>query len=141
MWDDATAVIASGSTSPSSPQRLLHPFDLIITADTVYEPSLIQPLLRTLHALSTLSIAASPSSRSPPILLCLERRDPALVERMLDDARNVWHFDVERVPARKLTKALEKGGIRWEKKEWEGIEIWKLALLRGEGERDVEEVP
>lgn len=127
-------VIASQSAPslPRNPAGLLKPpFDLICTADTVYHPSLIEPLLRTLHALSVLSMAASPSLRAPPAFLCIERRDPSLVDRVLADAKSTWNFNVDRVPDRKLRKAMEKGGVRWDKEDWEGIEIWKLTLMRG----------
>jgi hypothetical protein len=136
IWND-DKVIASGSSpsfqlSPSDAKDLLQPpFDLIISADTVYSPALAEPLLRTFHTLCTLSLAASPSSRPPPVFLCIERRDPALVDRLLSDAKEIWQFNVECIPRRKLGKAMEKGGIRWGKEEWEGVEIWKLTLVRG----------
>ncbi|KAK0228457.1 putative methyltransferase-domain-containing protein [Armillaria fumosa] len=97
-------------------------FDLIITADTIYAPHLVQPLLRTLHAL------ASGSSRPPPIFLCLERRDPALVDRVLTEACSHWGFKTEQIPYRKISKALNKSGLKWAKEDWEGVEIWKLSL-------------
>ncbi|KAK0450777.1 putative methyltransferase-domain-containing protein [Armillaria borealis] len=96
-------------------------FDLIITADTIYAPHLVQPLLRTLHAL------ASGSSR-PPIFLYLERRDPALVDCVLTEAGSHWGFKTEKIPYRKISKALYKSGLKWAKEDWEGVEIWKLSL-------------
>lgn len=130
--------IASHTTiPPESIQQLRHeedqthlapPFDLIISADTLYLSSLADPLLRSLHALSVQSIQASSSNRPPPIYLCVERRDPILMDRTLSDANHVWNFTVERVPHKKVAKAMQKGGIRWPKHEWEGIELWKLSL-------------
>ncbi|PFH50658.1 hypothetical protein AMATHDRAFT_144554 [Amanita thiersii Skay4041] len=119
------------SLHPLSPQTpanelLAPPFDIIYSADTVYDPALIEPLLRTIHALSTLSCN---KSCAPPVYLCIERRDPALVDRLLADAKAVWQFNVERVPHKKLVKAMLRGGVQWEKHDWEGIEIWKLSLL------------
>ncbi|KAF9483914.1 hypothetical protein BDN70DRAFT_798899 [Pholiota conissans] len=114
MWDH-DHVIASHSEPP---------FDIIISADTVYSLDLIEPMLRTLHALSTLSLSAS---RYPPILLCIERRDPALVDRLLTDAKELWSFSVERIPHKKLAKAVEKGS-QWDKSDWEGVELWKFKL-------------
>lgn len=104
------------------------PFDLIFSADTVYKEALIEPLLRTLHGLSMISIAASASSRGPPILICIERRDSLLVDRLFLEAKEIWHFQVERVPLKKMAKAIEKGGVQWEKSEWDGIELWKMRL-------------
>lgn len=105
------------------------PYDLICTADTVYDPTLVTPLLRSLHAISTLSATASPSSRPPPILLCIERRDPALVDQFLREATAVWHFSLERIPQRKLYKAVQKHNPQWTKEDWEGVELWKLRLI------------
>lgn len=104
-------------------QRTGPPFDLIVTSDTVYSPELAQPLLRTLHTLCSLS--RTPHTRCPPIYLCIERRDPALIDRTLAEAKDVWGFTVVRIPHRKVVKAMDKGGVKWDE-EWEGIEIWKL---------------
>ncbi|KAK7467001.1 hypothetical protein VKT23_004064 [Stygiomarasmius scandens] len=101
------------------------PFDLIVTADTVYEPSLVQPLFRTIH---TLCVQSRVQSRAPPVLLCLERRDPALIDHVLQQATTEWQFHVERIPSRKLSKAMQKDGIHWDKADWEGVELWKLTL-------------
>ncbi|RDB21504.1 Protein-lysine methyltransferase METTL21E [Hypsizygus marmoreus] len=135
-WDDTTVIASASSSSslPSSDKKkptLNPPYDLICSADTVYSPSLVEPLLRTLHALCTLSLAASSPPRAPPIYLCIERRDPTLVDRVLLDAKHTWGFNVERVPHRKLVRAMDKGGIRWDKEDWDGIEIWKFTLPRG----------
>ena len=87
------------------------PFDLIISADTVYSVELVEPMLRTLHTLSTLS--ASPTgSHFPAILLCIERRDPALVDHLLAAAKEKWQFQVERIPHKKVIKAVEKEASR-----------------------------
>ncbi|EDR14800.1 uncharacterized protein LACBIDRAFT_305911 [Laccaria bicolor S238N-H82] len=110
-------------TSGSNP-----PYDLIYSADTVYKSELVEPLLRTIHALSTLSRFSSSPPRSPLVLLCVERRDPPLLDRLLDDARNIWNFSVERIPRKRLSKALNKHGAQWDNADWEGIELWKLRL-------------
>lgn len=103
------------------------PFHLIITADTIYKEELIQPLLRSLHALALESTPVGPAS-SPLILVCLERRDPLLTESVIDRAKNVWGFKVQRVPATKLRRAVEKGlGCEWGD-GWSEIELWKLKL-------------
>ncbi|ESK96841.1 hypothetical protein Moror_6419 [Moniliophthora roreri MCA 2997] len=122
LWDHPH-VIASSSSSGSSSTPPPH-FDLILTADTVYEPSLVSPLLRTIHSLS------SSSHPSPPVLLCLERRDPLLIDRALAEARDRWSFVVDRIPNKKLLKAMNKTGLKWDKSDWEGVEIYKLTLHR-----------
>ena len=94
-------------------------YDLIITADTVYSTSLIDPLLATIVRL------ALPST---PLLVFLERRDPALVDRMLATASDTYNFSVRRISHRKLAKALLHSGFNWARDAWDGIELWKLSL-------------
>ncbi|TCD60575.1 hypothetical protein EIP91_009847 [Steccherinum ochraceum] len=122
----ACAAPACSTGSPSTP--IGPPFQLIVSADTVYSASLVSPFLRTLHHLCTLSRDASPSRRPPPVYVCLERRDPALVVQTLSQAKQEWGFLVERVPHKKVHKAMVKGGLNWSSEDWEGIEIWKFML-------------
>ncbi|KAH9901056.1 hypothetical protein C8Q73DRAFT_636996 [Cubamyces lactineus] len=131
-WDHS-CTIASSQPEKQHPamQRgsiLGPPFDLIITSDTIYSTALVTPLVRTLHALCKASLALSPEVRCPPVYLCLERRDPALVDHALSHAKDSWDFKVERIPHKKLAKAIEKTGALWDKNEWEDVEIWKLTL-------------
>jgi len=132
-WDHEV-YIASHTSSLSDPagqssgSHCCPPFDLIYSSDTVYSAELLEPLLRTLHALSTLSAAASPSHRFPPILLCIERRDPSLVNRLFCDAENIWHFNVKRVLHKNLAKTVERSGVHWNRADWEDVELWKLKL-------------
>ncbi|KAH9951914.1 hypothetical protein B0H21DRAFT_683990 [Amylocystis lapponica] len=134
VWDNVETIALAMESSQNSPPQLHEmslapPFDLIISSDTLYSPDLAQALLRTLHALSMLTISSSlAAARPPPIYLCLERRDPTFTDRALSDARNVWDFMVERVPHKKVAKAMEKGNVKWDRDDWDGIEIWKLAL-------------
>lgn len=132
QWDGANA-IASHAASPlfssalgGSEELLRPPFDLIVTSDTIYSPELAQPLLRTLHALCHASHA--PPARSPAVYLCIERRDSELIDAVLSEAENIWGFTVVRIPHKKLTKAMEKGGVKWDRGDWEGIELWKMRL-------------
>jgi protein N-lysine methyltransferase METTL21D len=141
-WDHPSAVSSirtEGSPERSDPEHesLKPPFDLIFTADTLYEPSLTAPLLRTLYHLALLS-GPSYSARPLTILVCLERRDPALIDAALLAAKEDWGFVLTKVPQRKLAKALERGGINWskDKDDWEGVEIWKMALPRTRGSAD-----
>ncbi|KAI0050936.1 hypothetical protein FA95DRAFT_1676432 [Auriscalpium vulgare] len=134
QWNwDHPAIIASptatSSTAVDQPclSTLRPPFDLIISSDTLYSAELVQPLLRTLHAASEQSLVLG---RSPPIYLCIERRDTAVIDRALDEAQSLWNFVVERIPHRKVLKAMEKGRLLWTREDWEGVEIWKLALKR-----------
>lgn len=133
-WDHG-AIIASStvpSTLSAEPRDtpLAPPFDLIITADTVYAPHLVEPLLRTLSHLCTLSaIQTDPKKiRYPPTYVCIERRDPTLVDLFLSEAKR--EFSITRIPPRKVTEAMERNGLLWAKDDWEGMEIWAFAKTR-----------
>ena len=118
--------MTSPPTDPTPDLALQPPFDLILSADTVYTHELIAPLLRVIHALSTASHALS--HRYPFALVCVERRDPSVLDAFLAEARSTWNFSVERIPRTKLAKSLEKGGLNWDSSDWDGVEIWKLRL-------------
>lgn len=100
---------------------------MIVTSDTLYVPQLTQPLLRTIRALASLSSAAG---KSPLILLCFERRDPLLIDHTLNDAFQVWGLKPERIPHKKLVQAMEKFGLKWDKEDWDGVELWKFKLAK-----------
>ncbi|KIM49207.1 hypothetical protein M413DRAFT_15360 [Hebeloma cylindrosporum] len=129
-WDHELA-IASHNELPSpvahSSELLCPPFDLIFSADTVYSMELVRPMLATLHSLSRLSTSHPASTHFPPILLCIERRDPPLVDHLLNDAKDKWNFRVERIPHRKFVKIVEKS-THWNRSEWDDVELWRLQL-------------
>ncbi|KIJ44022.1 hypothetical protein M422DRAFT_168748 [Sphaerobolus stellatus SS14] len=117
------SVVASQDTQPTSHsgEELLGPhFDLVLTADTVYIPELLTPLLRSLNAICRIS--------SCPVYLALERRDSRLVDDAFRQADDTWSFSLQRIPNKKISKALLKARCKWEKSEWEGVEIWKFVL-------------
>ncbi len=134
LWDNPNVIASQHRDPPEYPAQdnqnpiLRPPFDLIISSDTLYLAELVTPLMRSLHEVSRLSVSASPEARAPPIYLCVERRDPGMMDRALSEAKEVWNFKVERVPHKRLAKAMEKGGARWGKGEWDDVEIWKLNL-------------
>ncbi|KAF7338342.1 hypothetical protein MVEN_02059700 [Mycena venus] len=128
VWDHET-IIASPTYSPPELklQQLTNGMDLIVTADTIYLSDLVTPFLRTLHALCTLSLAASSSPRAPVVFICLERRDPEVTDRTLQEAKHMG-FVVTRITQHKVSKALGKSGFKWNKDDWEGVELWKLTF-------------
>lgn len=138
LWDDPLTIASPAPFPPalqSNPNQvrsdlqsylLKPPFDIIYSADTIYLQELVQPLLRTFHALVMQSFALC--GRPPPIYLCIERRDPLLVDQMVASAKSDWHFDVHRISHKKLTKSMKKGGSDWPPSEWYSVEIWKLTL-------------
>ncbi|KAF8894542.1 hypothetical protein BD779DRAFT_1501659 [Infundibulicybe gibba] len=62
--------------------------------------------------------------------LSTHKRDPALLDRALSEAKNIWNFSVQRIPHHKLAKAIGKAGSHWDREDWEDVEIWKLVLLQ-----------
>jgi SAM-dependent methyltransferase len=122
---------------PNHEGPLKPPFDLIVSADTIYDPTLSQPLLRTLHGLSS----PLPHVRSsiPPVYLALEARDPALISAFLESAESDWNFKCSRVDHNKLKKLVEakEGGLGWEDEvSWEGVEVWKLKLRKAVAKKE-----
>lgn len=101
------------------PSAWTAPVDIVFTADTIYAPELIAPLWQTVRRLC---------NERTQVLVCVERRDPALIERALEEAQDAFGFSMDRVPAKKLARSLKKGGVEWEKEDWEGVELWKLQL-------------
>lgn len=134
VWDDLNTIasphVEKASCTADQSSILAPPFDLIISSDTLYSAELVTPLLRALRELCNVSISSSPEARPPPIYLAIERRDPELIDRALSEATNSWGFKVERVPHKKVAKAMEKGGVHWERGAWDGVEVWKLSTTR-----------
>ncbi|KAG9101671.1 hypothetical protein FRC06_002736 [Ceratobasidium sp. 370] len=98
------------------------PFDLVLTADTLYSPHLIPHLLRTLRYL-----ACPPGSASILTYIAFERRDPALIDAALASLP-----DPTRIPHRKLAKSMHATGWGdWDADDWAGVEVWKTLLQRG----------
>ncbi|KAI0094008.1 hypothetical protein BDY19DRAFT_902689 [Irpex rosettiformis] len=137
IWQD-DRVIASETRNPSesnSPTleattRLAPAFDLIISADTVYSPSLVAPLLRAVDHLSKQTSGDEPArTQQPSIFICLERRDPIVIERLLDEAKKT--YTIEQVPERTMLQTMEKNGLTWNKNDWDGLEIWSFRQSEG----------
>lgn len=118
---------AAKAEAEANMRALEPPFDLILTADTLYNTSLVSPLLRSLHHLARRSTGAG-ARYSCPIYLCVEQRDPELMTKAYDECKSRWGFHAERIKATKIRRSLEKAGIRWAENEWIGVEIWKLKL-------------
>jgi hypothetical protein len=62
------------------------------------------------------------------VFICLERRDPEVTDRTLEEAKTTWGFVVKRIAQHKVSKALGKSGFKWNKDDWEGVEIWHLTF-------------
>ncbi|GAA6064343.1 hypothetical protein JCM10212_002319 [Sporobolomyces blumeae] len=142
-WNDPTNLdIRTRDDVAAERPPLGPPFDLIVTADTVYDADLSEPLLRTLAAMSSgpfepptdpdRGSSASPST-PPQIYLALERRDPSLVEAFLRSATDEWDFKCSKVDHARVRKLVENeaGGLGWDDESvWDGIEVWKLKLRK-----------
>lgn len=98
-------------------------FDLILTADTIYEPSLVKPLLSTIAYLYRRQ-----ADSKPTVLLTLERRDPTHVSQALRLAREEFDLPFKQIPVKCVRKIFDTlgDGATWSREDWEGVEIWKL---------------
>jgi hypothetical protein len=132
-WSDPARIAsreldAVTQTPESIEESICPPFDYILTADTLYTNELVTPLLRSLHHLVLLSSVTGKSA--PRAFIALERRDPALITAALAEATETWGFACDRVPPRKIAKAMEKAGLKWDKEDWDDVEIWTLTLAK-----------
>jgi hypothetical protein len=102
------------------------PWDVLVSADTIYHPQLLHPLCRTLRAAV---LASRRDGVEPHVLLALERRDPALVDEALRTAER-HGFALQRLPPRKVRRAVDAHlGSAWPRDEWEEVELWTLQLV------------
>lgn len=109
------------------PPLLAGEFDVIVTADTIYTPDLVGPLWNTVAKYS------SPTTVS---YVAVENRDPRLMESAYERGKELG-FDVKRINANRIVKAVERVW-GWKKGDgWEGVEIWK-AKFRGKKESSVD---
>ncbi|KIK98850.1 hypothetical protein PAXRUDRAFT_823400 [Paxillus rubicundulus Ve08.2h10] len=135
QWDHPTRITLAENSSHQggTTEHLLGPpFDLIISSDTLYDASLVDPFFRTVRALSAFSFPGQ--SLTPPLfLLALERRDPQLINNALSRAP----VSLTRVPTKKLRKALERAGMLWDAVDWEGVEVWRGSLSTSPGRNPV----
>ncbi|GAK68261.1 uncharacterized protein PAN0_058c6502 [Moesziomyces antarcticus] len=97
--------------------------DLIVTADTIYEPGLIRPLLSTIS-----HFYRRQTDTKPTILLALERRDPAHIDHALQIARDEFNLPLKQIPAKRVRKIFDTlgDGTTWSRDDWSGVEIWNL---------------
>lgn len=98
-------------------------FDLILTADTIYEPSIVKPLLSTIAYL-----CKRQADSKPTVLLALERRDPTHISEALRLASEEFDLPFKQVPIKRVRKIFDTlgDGTTWSREDWEGVEIWKL---------------
>lgn len=114
-WEE----VASTGTIPRS--LSVRKIDIITATDTLYAPHLLHPLLTTLKLLSTAS------KIQPVIYIGLERRDPALIDRALQEAKGMG-LNLNRVDKGKIDRLMLDAG--WDREEWDDVEIWKGKFSR-----------
>lgn len=142
-WDDGTFIAPTSNcgyvSSCNRNTNLRPPFDLIVSSDTVYNPSLTTPLLRTIHHLLHLTSGRQSSSKPsrkksknpfPPVLLALEARDPEQIASFFQIARNDWELGGKRVPIPRVRRAMGRSGLGdWKSEDWDGVEVWELSVI------------
>ena len=110
--------VSSNGLPPSLKSRKI---DIMTTSDTFYAPHLLGPLLETLRALSL------ESTTQPVIYVGLERRDPGLIDKAMEEAKDMG-LKLNRIDGGKITKLMVDAG--WEIEEWDDVEIWKGKFAR-----------
>lgn len=110
--------VSSNGLPPSLKGRKI---DIITTSDTFYAPHLLGPLLETLCALSL------ESTTQPVIYVGLERRDPGLIDRAMEEAKSMG-LKLNRIDGGRIEKLMVDAG--WEVEEWDDVEIWKGKFAR-----------
>ncbi|KIJ16828.1 hypothetical protein PAXINDRAFT_168284 [Paxillus involutus ATCC 200175] len=116
QWDHPMRITPDENSSNqdgATENSLGPPFDLIISSDTIYDASLIDPFFRTVRALSTFSLPGQ--TLIPPLfLLALERRDPQLVDNALSHAPVSERHSNGQVCCgmQSIGKVLRSGGVR-----------------------------
>ena len=100
-------------------------FDLIVTSDTVYQPTLFAPLLSTLRSICLRQV------KTPTILLGLEKRDPLSVQQFWQVAGSFGFRSKQIKPS--LLKEL-MAGHQWADDDWDGVEIHEVLFKRRSGD-------
>ncbi len=126
-----------GDSEPEENVLAEKDYDMIITTDTLYATDLVQPLWTTLRLLSERPsrqpgasslndphTAPATSTTPPPIYIALENRDPDLIGAGLEAGRAMG-FEVKRIGAPRVARAVDKAGWGWRSEDWAGVEIWK----------------
>ncbi|PWN50189.1 hypothetical protein IE53DRAFT_330737 [Violaceomyces palustris] len=117
---------------PKTPISKPKPYDLIFTADTVYEARLIRPLFRSIKYLYESSVIHTEGGKlkRPKLLIALERRDSGMVDLALRVARDEFGFSLKQVTERRVRKAVDGfgDGKSWDREDWSGVEIWQGEL-------------
>lgn len=126
-WDWSGARSIAPREGPKTDNNISPSFDLIVTADTLYRQDLVAPLLRTIKAIS---IQSRKGKGFPPVFVALERRDPEVIEQALELAKEEG-FGCKKIPDGKVRKCLDAVGFKWDKEDWEGVEIWRW-IYKGE---------
>ncbi|KAI5776519.1 S-adenosyl-L-methionine-dependent methyltransferase [Geopyxis carbonaria] len=90
-------------------------YDLVVTADTVYEPSYVGALVET---------AWRSLRRGGTALVAVERREEEVIDGAMERARERG-FLVTRVGEEVVRRGFVKAGCVWEERDWVGGEVWK----------------
>lgn len=104
------------------------PYDLVLSADTLYTPRLVSGLWHTFAR--ELARGRGSEDGGGFGLVALERRDSAFIDESLAVASREHSLELTRVDEGKLRQAAEKS-LGWTKELWDGIEVWEVRRVRG----------
>lgn len=104
------------------------PYDLVLSADTLYTPRLVSGLWHTFAR--ELARGRGSEDRGGFGLVALERRDSAFIDESLAVAIREQGLELTRVDDAKLEEAVQRS-LGWTKELWDGIEVWEVRRMRG----------
>jgi protein N-lysine methyltransferase METTL21D len=105
--------------------------DLIITADTIYQPTLVDGLFKTIQILLKKALDKHSSysqKRRPHALIALERRDDEQIKSALNCATEQYNLILKQISPREVRKAVDAcfgNTSRWPRHVWDDVEIWR----------------
>ncbi|MCO5556097.1 hypothetical protein L7F22_009641 [Adiantum nelumboides] len=105
--------------------------DLVITADTIYQPTLVDGLFKTIQILLKKFLDKQSSysqKRRPHALIALERRDDEQIKSALICATEQYNLILKQISSREVRKAVDAcfgNTLKWPRHVWDDVEIWR----------------
>ena len=118
--------------------------DLVVTADTIYQPALVDGLCETIQLLLKKALKeqtyndkqtikkASSLQKRPHALIALERRDDKQVQIALNRAKEEYNLTLKQISSREIRKTVDAcfgNSSNWPRQVWDDVEIWRADLF------------